>query len=118
MVCSRSYFAPEGLEYGVCRIPMAGTDCSTRPYSYDDVEGDVDLVYFNLTQEDYVYKVSLAYNRCTQQDVQGSSHGPALKLDGIVSQRNLQPPGVSPGVSYVCVKLSAKINLSNLILVT
>ena len=37
---------------------MAGSDFSTRPYSYDDVEGDVDLVHFQLTQEDYDYKVS------------------------------------------------------------
>lgn len=53
----RSYFSPEGLEYNLCRIPIAGCDFSTRPYSYDDVPGDVDLVNFNLTMEDYVYKV-------------------------------------------------------------
>lgn len=53
----RSYFSPDGIEYNLCRIPIAGCDFSTHPYSYDDVEGDVDLVYFNLTMEDYEYKV-------------------------------------------------------------
>nr|XP_053632503.1 lysosomal acid glucosylceramidase-like [Cherax quadricarinatus] len=55
----RSYFAPEGLGYNLCRIPIAGSDFSTRPYSYDDVEGDIDLVYWNLTMEDYNYKLPL-----------------------------------------------------------
>ncbi|XP_050706403.1 putative glucosylceramidase 3 [Eriocheir sinensis] len=53
----KSYFSPDGIEYSVCRIPIAGSDFSTRPYSYDDVEGDVDLAYFNLTMEDYEYKL-------------------------------------------------------------
>ncbi|XP_063843985.1 putative glucosylceramidase 3 [Scylla paramamosain] len=53
----KSYFSPEGIEYNLCRVPMAGSDFSTRPYSYDDVEGDVDLVHFNLTTEDYKYKL-------------------------------------------------------------
>ena len=38
---------------------MAGTDFSTRTYSYDDVEGDVTLSNFNLAEEDFVYKVIL-----------------------------------------------------------
>ena len=53
----RSYFAPEGIRYDTGRVPIAGTDFSTHAYSYDDVEGDVDLIYFNLTMEDYEYKV-------------------------------------------------------------
>ena len=53
----RSYFAPEGIRYDICRIPIAGSDFSTRPYSYDDVEGDVDLEFFALAEEDYLYKV-------------------------------------------------------------
>lgn len=36
---------------------MAGTDFSTRTYSYDDVAGDEALVNFSLTEEDLVYKV-------------------------------------------------------------
>ncbi|KAK3879334.1 hypothetical protein Pcinc_016091 [Petrolisthes cinctipes] len=61
----RSYFSPDGIEYNLCRLPMAGTDYSIRPYSYDDVEGDVDLVHFNLTIEDYQYK--LPYIKQAQQ---------------------------------------------------
>jgi Glycosyl hydrolase family 30 TIM-barrel domain len=55
----RSYYSDEGIEYGIGRIPMAGTDFSTRTYSYDDVEGDVALSNFNLAEEDFVYKVIL-----------------------------------------------------------
>nr|XP_053632505.1 lysosomal acid glucosylceramidase-like [Cherax quadricarinatus] len=55
----RSYFAPEGIGYTFGRIPIAGCDCSTRTYSYDDVEGDADLVHWNLTFEDYDYKIPL-----------------------------------------------------------
>ncbi|XP_037785330.1 putative glucosylceramidase 4 [Penaeus monodon] len=56
-VLLRSYFSPEGLEYNLCRVPVGGSDFSTRPYSYDDVEGDVELLHFNLTLEDYRYKL-------------------------------------------------------------
>lgn len=55
----RAYYSDEGIEYGIGRIPMAGTDFSTRTYSYDDVEGDVTLSNFNLAEEDFVYKVIL-----------------------------------------------------------
>ena len=53
----RSYFAPDGIRYDLCRIPIAGSDFSVRPYTYDDVEGDVDLEYFSLQDEDYSFKV-------------------------------------------------------------
>lgn len=36
---------------------MAGTDFSTRLYSYDDTPGDVNLSNFRLTKEDLFYKV-------------------------------------------------------------
>jgi glucosylceramidase len=55
----RSYFAPEGIRYSLCRVPIAGSDFSTHPYSYDDIEGDVDLVNFALAEEDYLYKLPL-----------------------------------------------------------
>lgn len=55
----RSYFAPEGIEYNLCRIPIAGSDFSVRPYSYDDVEGDTDLEFFALAEEDFNYKLPL-----------------------------------------------------------
>lgn len=60
VVCNfRSYFAPEGIGYNLCRIPIAGSDFSIRPYSYDDVEGDVDLEFFALTDEDINWKVGI-----------------------------------------------------------
>ncbi|RXG58487.1 Glucosylceramidase, partial [Armadillidium vulgare] len=51
------YFGPQGSRYNIIRVNMAGCDFSVRGYSYDDVEGDMDLVYFNLTEEDYNYKI-------------------------------------------------------------
>nr|XP_045599907.1 lysosomal acid glucosylceramidase-like [Procambarus clarkii] len=54
-----SYFAPEGIGYNLCRIPIGGSDFSTRPYSYDDVEDDVDLQYWSLTDDDHNYKIPL-----------------------------------------------------------
>jgi len=53
----RSYFAPEGIRYDLCRVPIAGSDFSVRPYSYDDVDGDVNLDFFALAEEDYMYKL-------------------------------------------------------------
>lgn len=47
-----SYFGPTGIGYTYCRIPIAGTDFSTRPYTYDDVLDDVSLSNFNLVEED------------------------------------------------------------------
>jgi len=53
------YFAKDGLEYNVARIPIAGSDFSTRPYSYADVENDKTLQHFALTQEDHDFKIPL-----------------------------------------------------------
>ncbi|RXG53394.1 Glucosylceramidase [Armadillidium vulgare] len=54
----RSYFSEEGIEYNMGRIPIGGTDFSTRPYSYDDDhEDDVQLKHFALTEEDHLYKI-------------------------------------------------------------
>lgn len=53
----KSYFAPEGIGYNLGRIPIGGSDFSTKPYAYDAVEGDVQLEHFALTQEDLEYKV-------------------------------------------------------------
>ena len=52
-----SYFANNGLRYSLGRIPIAGSDFSTRPYSYDDTEDDVTLENWSLQYEDYNYKV-------------------------------------------------------------
>ncbi|XP_024893027.1 glucosylceramidase-like [Temnothorax curvispinosus] len=51
-----SYFGSNGSRYTLTRIPIAGTDFSTRPYTYDDTPGDVTLSHFSLVEEDY-YKI-------------------------------------------------------------
>ncbi|GLV40113.1 Glucocerebrosidase 1b [Carabus blaptoides fortunei] len=53
----RAYFAHDGLQYSMGRIPMAGTDFSTRGYTYDDVDDDFELKFFKLQIEDYDYKI-------------------------------------------------------------
>ena len=53
------YFSDSGIEYTLGRIPIGGSDFSTRPYTYDDVEGDFALQHFALTAEDLDYKVCL-----------------------------------------------------------
>ena len=56
-----SYFSPNGIEYSMARIPIGGTDFSDRPYSYDDVDGDLELKHFALQREDLEWKV--CYNQ-------------------------------------------------------
>jgi len=52
------YFSATGLEYSFGRVPIGGSDYSTRPYSYDDTSsGDMRLQNFSLTMEDNTYKV-------------------------------------------------------------
>lgn len=53
-----SYFGNTGIGYSLCKVPVGGTDFSTRPYSYDDVDGDKELKHFKLQLEDYLFKVS------------------------------------------------------------
>lgn len=51
-----SYYGPDGSEYTLGRVPLAGTDFSTYAYTYDDDEvGTLDG--FALKNEDYSYKV-------------------------------------------------------------
>ncbi|KAI4467328.1 glucosylceramidase [Holotrichia oblita] len=53
----RSYFSDEGIEYSLCRVPIGGTDFSTRSYSYLDTRNpDLELANFALQDEDYNYK--------------------------------------------------------------
>uniref|UniRef100_A0A1B6LL69 Glucosylceramidase n=1 Tax=Graphocephala atropunctata TaxID=36148 RepID=A0A1B6LL69_9HEMI len=54
-----SFFGPSGLEYTLGRVPMASSDFSQRDYTYDDVAGDVELKYFNLTEDDLIYKIPI-----------------------------------------------------------
>ncbi|NXN94580.1 GLCM Glucosylceramidase, partial [Rhinopomastus cyanomelas] len=54
----RSYFSEEGIEYNLVRTPMACSDFSVRPYSYDDVAAaDYELEHFKLAEEDLKMKV-------------------------------------------------------------
>lgn len=54
---NRSYFSKDGLEYSLGRVPIGGTDFSTRGYTYQDNSTDASLKSFNLTEEDLIYKV-------------------------------------------------------------
>ncbi|CAL4125526.1 unnamed protein product, partial [Meganyctiphanes norvegica] len=58
----RSYYSSEGLEYNLGRVPIGGTDFSTRPYTYDDLTNnktDKSLNNFSLANEDYQYKIPI-----------------------------------------------------------
>ncbi|XP_017305079.1 glucosylceramidase-like [Diaphorina citri] len=55
----RSYFGADGIGYNLCRSTIAGNDFSPRLYTYDDVSGDTSLSHFNLTEEDYEYKIPM-----------------------------------------------------------
>ncbi|KAH7697913.1 O-glycosyl hydrolase family 30 protein, partial [Aphelenchoides avenae] len=53
----RTYYAQEGIEYSMGRVPIASTDFSTREYSYLDEPNDFELEAFNLAMEDYELKI-------------------------------------------------------------
>ncbi|XP_068024979.1 lysosomal acid glucosylceramidase-like isoform X3 [Melanerpes formicivorus] len=57
----RSYFSESGIEYNLLRLPMACSDFSTRPYSYDDVPQDFELKHFRLAEEDLKMKIPLLH---------------------------------------------------------
>ncbi|KAH1006203.1 hypothetical protein HUJ05_006956 [Dendroctonus ponderosae] len=52
----QSYFGDDGIQYSLGRVPIGGTDFSTRGYTYCDVEDD-SLDSFALTDEDYEDKI-------------------------------------------------------------
>jgi len=54
----RAYFAEDGIEYNMGRVPLAGTDFSTHTYSYANVPGDTKMNFFQLTKEDLEFKAS------------------------------------------------------------
>ncbi|NXE57117.1 GLCM Glucosylceramidase, partial [Casuarius casuarius] len=56
----QSYFSEAGIEYNLVRLPMACSDFSERPYSYDDVPHDYELRHFKLAEEDTRMKASAA----------------------------------------------------------
>jgi O-glycosyl hydrolase len=51
------YYGPKGIGYDFVRIAIAGTDFSTRFYTYNDGPADFTLSRFELAVEDYKYKV-------------------------------------------------------------
>ncbi len=60
----RSYFGQEGIDYSMGRVPIGGTDFSTRPYTYDDDVAnlgglDANLTNFALQPEDFKFKVNI-----------------------------------------------------------
>ncbi|XP_069734862.1 lysosomal acid glucosylceramidase-like isoform X2 [Phaenicophaeus curvirostris] len=57
----RSYFSESGIEYNLLRVPMASSDFSLRPYSYDDVPDDYDLKHFRLVDEDVKMKIPILH---------------------------------------------------------
>lgn len=70
------YFSKEdGLGYTIGRVPMASCDFSTHEYSYDDVDGDLSLTHFNLTEEDFTLKIPYIL-----QALQLAASGEGLKL--------------------------------------
>lgn len=57
----RAYFDPKnGSRYTLGRIPIGGTDFSTRAYTLDDYDGDATLQHFALAPEDVEYKIPYA----------------------------------------------------------
>ncbi|XP_051167808.1 lysosomal acid glucosylceramidase-like [Leptopilina boulardi] len=54
-----SYFGEKGSRYSFSRVPIGGTDFSTRRYSLDDVNNDKTLEHFALAPEDLYYKIPL-----------------------------------------------------------
>ncbi|KAL2715371.1 lysosomal acid glucosylceramidase-like isoform X4 [Vespula squamosa] len=53
----RSYFDDNGSKYNLGRIPIGGSDFSTRAYTLDDTKDDNELKHFKLTTEDLEYKM-------------------------------------------------------------
>ncbi|CAG2170249.1 unnamed protein product, partial [Oppiella nova] len=53
------YYSQNGLNYSIGRIPIAGSDFSTRLYTYDDINEDLELKNFSLADEDLKYKIPL-----------------------------------------------------------
>uniref|UniRef100_A0A2A4K975 Glucosylceramidase n=1 Tax=Heliothis virescens TaxID=7102 RepID=A0A2A4K975_HELVI len=56
----QSYCSDSGLQYNMLRVPIGGTDYSTRGYAYNESpEHDVHLTNFTLSYEDYEYKIPM-----------------------------------------------------------
>nr|CAH7746788.1 unnamed protein product [Callosobruchus chinensis] len=64
----RSYFSDNGIEYNLCRVPIGGTDFSTRRYSYHDNVEDASLPDFKLQDEDHKYKIPVIKRAAAYQN--------------------------------------------------
>ncbi|KAK0181571.1 hypothetical protein PV327_003844 [Microctonus hyperodae] len=53
----QTYYGSNGSRYNLGRVPIGGTDFSTRTYTLDDTPGDTDLSSFSLANEDINYKI-------------------------------------------------------------
>ncbi|KAE9553608.1 hypothetical protein FO519_003153 [Halicephalobus sp. NKZ332] len=53
----QAYFGDVGIGYTVSRVPVASCDFSLNEYSYCEVDGDFNMTTFNLTKEDFMYKI-------------------------------------------------------------
>lgn len=74
-----SYFGPNGLQYNFGRVPIGGSDFSTRAYSYaDSNEPDVNLTRWSLAAEDLTYKIP-TIKRATEM-VEGNTTDGTNKL--------------------------------------
>lgn len=77
----QDYFSPRGLDYNMGRVPIGGTDMSSRPYSYDDLpdgQEDFELRRFRLQAEDLQFKIPMI-RRANRMRAQ-SGNRPPLKL--------------------------------------
>lgn len=92
----RSYFSKDGIELNFGRVPIGGCDFSTRTYTYDDDhEGDSNLSNFNLTSEDFDYKVG-ARASLFGETLSLSDAGPRERERAVREQRAV-PKCVTPG---------------------
>ncbi|XP_063233884.1 lysosomal acid glucosylceramidase-like [Bacillus rossius redtenbacheri] len=54
----RAYFGEEGIGYTLIRVPVGSSDFSAHYYGYtDDYPEDTSLRHFNLSREDFEYKI-------------------------------------------------------------
>ena len=56
----KDYYGQDGLRYSMGRVPIGGSDFSTRPYTYNDIDEkseDFELKHFHLQSEDLHFKV-------------------------------------------------------------
>eukprot|EP01103_Thecamoeba_quadrilineata_P005084 TRINITY_DN14936_c0_g1_i1.p1 TRINITY_DN14936_c0_g1~~TRINITY_DN14936_c0_g1_i1.p1 ORF type:complete len:491 (+),score=85.26 TRINITY_DN14936_c0_g1_i1:69-1541(+) len=67
-----AYFGPDGLQYSIGRIPMDSCDFSQGNYSYDTVDGDFELVHFNISglpDTEYIIPLIQRAKSISNQDI-------------------------------------------------